>query len=181
MIKLVIGTEGIFFLALIMAFVYMAFVSGYEPANLHALNIKLTAVFSCTLFASSGTFWMAEKNYNKSNRKGLLAWLCVTMLLGIIFLGGQAHEYIGLINKEITLSSSLFGTSFFTLTGFHGLHVLIGLIVFGILLVLILLGDFDRPGSSVIACAGMYWHFVDIVWLVVFTVVYVLPVLHVLK
>lgn len=181
MMKLVIGTEAIFFLCLIMSFIYLAFVSGYEPANLKALNIKAAAVFTGILIASSGTFQLAEKSYKKGNTRWLKRWLLVTLLLGLIFLSGQAREYIGLVHQQITVSSSLFGASFYTLTGFHSLHVLIGLVIFIILFVLISLGDFEKPGSSVISCAGMYWHFVDIVWLVVFMIVYVLPVMHLVK
>jgi heme/copper-type cytochrome/quinol oxidase subunit 3 len=96
-------------------------------------------------------------------------------LLGAIFLIGQGEEYWRLINDKITLSSSVFGTSFYALTGFHGFHVFVGLIILFIILILTFLGDFDNPSSNVISTAGIYWHFVDIVWLAVFTVVYVLP------
>ena len=174
-------TEAIFFLSLIMGFIYLAFVSGYEPADENALDIISTGFFTILLISSSGTLWLAERNYKKGNIKWLKVWLLLTILLGMIFLGGQAKEYVGLINKEITLSSSLFGTSFFTLTGFHGLHVLIGLIILSVLLVMTILGDFDEPDSTVISTAGLYWHFVDVVWIAVFTVVYVLPRLNILK
>ena len=181
--KLVIGTEGMFFLSLIMAFVYLSYVSGFEPGQQQALDIKSTGIFSLFLFSSSGTFWLAEKNYNEGNIKRLKMWLMATILLGVAFLFGQGKEYFHLIEmQKITLSSSLFGTSFYTLTGFHGFHVFVGLIILSIILWLTFSGDFNNEKkSSVIKTVGMYWHFVDIVWVVVFTVVYILPKLGILK
>ncbi len=181
--KLVIGTEGMFFLSLIMAFVYLSYVSGFEPGQQQALDIKSTGIFSLFLFSSSGTFWLAEKNYNEGNMKRLKMWLIATILLGVVFLFGQGKEYFHLIEmQKITLSSSLFGTSFYTLTGFHGFHVFVGLIILSIILWLTFSGDFNsEKKSSVIKTVGMYWHFVDIVWVVVFTVVYILPKLGILK
>jgi heme/copper-type cytochrome/quinol oxidase subunit 3 len=99
----------------------------------------------------------------------------ITVLLGAIFLVGQGKEYWRLINDHVTIGNSVFGTSFYTLTGFHGFHVFVGLIILSILLSLIFLGDFNKHPSNVISTVGIYWHFVDAVWIVVFTVVYVLP------
>lgn len=175
MIKLVVGTEALFFIALIFGYIYFAFKPGYDSATLSLLNIKSTGIFSLSLFSSSYTFWRAEINYKKGRINRLKIWLSITILLGCIFLFGQGKEYFDLFHKNLTISSNLFGTSFFTLTGFHGLHVFIGLIILSILLTLILLGDFDRPGSSVIETVGIYWHFVDIVWVFVFSLVYILP------
>ncbi|MEO6893435.1 MAG: heme-copper oxidase subunit III [Ginsengibacter sp.] len=175
MMKLVIGTEGMFFVCLIMSFVYMAFTSGFEPHDLHALDIQKTGMFTVVLIASSFTFWMADRNYKKGKIKNLKGWLIVTILLGVIFLVGQGKEYWRLINDHVTLGSGVFGTSFYTLTGFHGFHVFVGLIILSIILSLVFLGDFNKPNSNVITAVGYYWHFVDIVWIVVFTVVYVLP------
>ncbi len=175
MMKLVVGTEAMFFVSLIMAFVYMAYNSGFETHEVKALNIQTTGIFTALLFSSSFTFWMAEKNYKHGKIKGLKIWLITTIIFGSVFLFGQGKEYYRLIKERITLNGSVFGTSFFTLTGFHGLHVFIGLIILSIVLLLAFLGDFNKPSSNVISTVGIYWHFVDIVWLVVFTVVYVLP------
>jgi heme/copper-type cytochrome/quinol oxidase subunit 3 len=176
MIKLVVGTEAMFFLALIMAFIYLSFIAGFKHGEQQALNIQSTGMFSILLVSSSLTFWLAEKNYKKGNIKQLKTWLFITIILGSVFLFGQAKEYIHLIHvQQITLSNSIFGTGFYTLTGFHGFHVIVGLILLITLLVMAMMGDFNKPGSSVLSTAGIYWHFVDIVWIVVFTVVYVLP------
>jgi heme/copper-type cytochrome/quinol oxidase subunit 3 len=182
MIKLVVGTEAVFFLCLIVSFIYLAYVSGYEPAHYNALNLTSTGIFSILLFSSSGTFYLSERSYKKGNLKSWKTWLLLTIILGLIFLIGQGREYTHLITEEkMTLSSSLFGTSFYTLTGFHGFHVLVGLIVLSIILCLGWAGDFKNGKSSVIPTVGIYWHFVDIVWVFVFTVVYILPKTGVLK
>ena len=175
MMKLVVGTEGMFFVCLIMSFVYMAFTSGFEPHELNALDIQKTGIFTIVLIISSFTFWMADRNYKKGKIKNLKIWLIITILLGAIFLVGQGKEYWRLVNDHVTLGGSVFGTSFYTLTGFHGFHVFVGLIILSIVLLLTFLGDFNKSNSNVITAVGYYWHFVDIVWIVVFTVVYVLP------
>jgi heme/copper-type cytochrome/quinol oxidase subunit 3 len=175
MMKLVVGTEAMFFICLILAFVYMSYNAGFEPHEVKALDIKTTGIFTIILIASSFTFWLADKNYQKGKIKSLKFWLIITILFGGIFLIGQGEEYWRLINDHITLSSSVFGTSFYALTGFHGFHVFAGIIILLIILLMVFLGDFNRPNSNLISTVGIYWHFVDIVWIAVFTVVYVLP------
>lgn len=175
MVKLIVGTEAMFFLALIMAFVYFSFTPDFKSHQLLNLDIKTTGVFSLLLFSSSFTYWRAEANYHKGDMKWLQLWLIATIILGAVFLIGQGKEYLGLLNSHISVSSSIFGTSFFTLTGFHGLHVLVGIIIMGVITSLAFLGDYDGKKSSVISAVGIYWHFVDMVWAVVFLIVYVLP------
>lgn len=179
--KLVVGTEAMFFVSLIMAFIYMAYNSGFEQHEINALNIKTTGLFTVILVCSSFTFWLAERNYNSGKIRNLKFWLLATIIFGAVFLFGQGKEYWRLINERITIHSSVFGTSFFTLTGFHGFHVLAGLIILLILLTMVFMGDFNKSSSNVIGTVGIYWHFVDIVWIVVFLVVYILPNFMVLK
>ena len=175
MMKLVVATEGLFFLCLLMVFVYFSLAPGFREHQQAALDIRTTGAFTLVLFASSFTYWRAEASFRQGAPGRLKLWLLATILLGSVFLFGQAQEFLGLFHRDINLSSGTFGTSFFTLTGFHGLHVLAGLVILSILVVLAFLGDYDRPKSTVISTVGIYWHFVDIVWAVVFTVVYVLP------
>ena len=175
MMKLVVGTEAMFFISLIMAFVYMAYNSGFEPYEVKALDIKTTGIFTVLLLSSSFTFWRAEKNYEKGKIKKLKIWLIATIVLGTVFLFGQGKEYWRLVQDNITLNGSVFGTSFYTLTGFHGFHVFVGLIILMIILIMTFLGDFNKKNSTVVSTVGIYWHFVDVVWIFVFTVVYVLP------
>ena len=175
MMKLVVGTEAMFFISLIMAFVYMAYNSGFEPYEVKALDIKITGIFTVLLLSSSFTFWRAEKNCEKGKIKKLKIWLIATIVLGTVFLFGQGKEYWRLVQDNITLNGSVFGTSFYTLTGFHGFHVFVGLIILMIILIMTFLGDFNKKNSTVVSTVGIYWHFVDVVWIFVFTVVYVLP------
>ncbi len=176
MIKLVVGTEAMFFLCLIMAFVYMAYHTGFEPHEVAKLDIRSTAAYTALLLGSSMSIMLAERGLKKNSVRSMKAWLIVTIALGTIFLVGQGREYLRLIHENITLSGSVFGTSFFTLTGFHGLHVFVGLVILSVILLLTFLGDYDHPGKpAALPVAAVYWHFVDIVWMIVFTVVYVAP------
>ncbi|MBS1525788.1 MAG: heme-copper oxidase subunit III [Bacteroidetes bacterium] len=175
MMKLVVGTEAMFFLSLIVAFIYFSLSPAFRNLQQSTLDIKTTGMFSVLLFSSSFTFWRADANCRKGRINRLKFWLLFTIILGIIFLVGQAKEYMKLLDEHVNLASSTFGTSFFTLTGFHGLHVVVGLIILTIVTCLAFLGDFDAGGSSVISTVGIYWHFVDIVWVFVFFVVYVVP------
>jgi heme/copper-type cytochrome/quinol oxidase subunit 3 len=178
MVKLIVFTEGMFFLSLIMAFVYFSFTPGFKHQQVSALDIRSTGIFSLLLFSSSFTYWRAETSYRAGKRKGLKIWLVLTLILGAIFLFGQGKEYLKLLNNHVSISSSLFGTSFFTLTGFHGLHVFAGLIIISIITCLTFLGDYNQnKHSTIFSSVGIYWHFVDLVWLVVFLIVYVLPLI----
>jgi heme/copper-type cytochrome/quinol oxidase subunit 3 len=175
MMKLTIGSEAIFFLSLIVAYLYFWRSGNFQKEVAEHLNIKTTALFTTVLLASSVSFWRAEKNYEKQNGKAMKLWLTITILLGIVFLSGQGHEYYKLIKENVFVSTSEFGSSFYTLTGFHGLHVLIGLIVLLIVLALVMQGQLLNSNNSIIKTVGIYWHFVDAVWICVFTTIYVLP------
>ncbi|HTR29724.1 MAG TPA: cbb3-type cytochrome c oxidase subunit I [Puia sp.] len=182
MMKLVVGTEAMFFICLIMAYVYFSFVPGFHGAPGRELDTRSTLLFSLLLFSSSFTYWRAERNGGLGKERRMRVWLLMTIVLGLIFLLGQGREYAHLLHGNVTVSSSLFGTGFFTLTGFHGFHVLVGLL----LIIIVTAFSFSsRPGSpnsrrggapvSAVRTIGIYWHFVDMVWLFVFLVVYVSP------
>jgi heme/copper-type cytochrome/quinol oxidase subunit 3 len=175
MMKLTIGSEAIFFLSLIVAYLYFWRSGNFQKEVAEHLHIKTTALFTVLLLSSSFTFWRAEKNHRQENRKAVKGWLIATILLGAIFLAGQGHEYYNLIQEDVWVSKNEFGSSFYTLTGFHGLHVLIGLIVLLIVLALAMNGYLLNKNSSVLKTVGIYWHFVDVVWIFVFTTIYVLP------
>jgi len=151
-------SEAVFFFMLIAAFVY------FRAASLAvaAANLKLgaTAVFTACLLASSFTMWRATVTR-------IRAWLGGTILLGGVFLVGQGSEYLRLFRQHITISQGLFGTTFFTLTGLHGLHVLVG-----IALLAILLGLATERRSVAVETIALYWYFVDVVWVAIFAIVY---------
>jgi heme/copper-type cytochrome/quinol oxidase subunit 3 len=99
-------------------------------------------------------------------------WMLVTIGLGATFIFGQGHEYVGLIQENLTISRDMFGTTFFTLTGFHGLHVIVGLILLTVALWIMIRGKEHEITDAGLMCVSLYWHFVDLVWVAVFSVVY---------
>jgi heme/copper-type cytochrome/quinol oxidase subunit 3 len=169
---LFILSEGSFFALLVLAYVYFRTVTGSEPMAASVLDPMKTGIFSVCLFASSGTMELGLKSMRRKNFNGLRLWLMATVVLGATFLVGQAREYLHLYRSNITISRNIFGTSFFTLTGFHGLHVFLGLVVLLIVLGLVMNKDFAASHETAIEVASYYWHFVDVVWVVIFTVVY---------
>ncbi|MEP6672581.1 MAG: cytochrome c oxidase subunit I [Chthoniobacter sp.] len=172
-IAFIISETG-FFGVLILA--YLFFHAYPQPGpGAQDLNLLKTGIFSLSLFASSFTIWRSEVSQHKGNHRAMVGWLAATILLGSIFIIGQGLEYWGLFQSGVTVSSNLFTTTFFTLTGFHGLHVCVGLIVLLIVLGLALAGDFKQGRSPALKAVGLYWHFVDAVWVVVFSAVYLLP------
>ena len=102
-------------------------------------------------------------------------WLSATALLGCVFLGGQFYEFTTFYHDGLTLSRNLFGSTFFTLTGFHGTHVAIGVLWLLSLVTHSFRGRLHQEHSLLVEIAGLYWHFVDIVWILIFTLVYLIP------
>ncbi len=101
-------------------------------------------------------------------------WLLSTALLGLLFLSGQAFEFTEFNREGLSLSSNLFGTTFFVLTGFHGAHVMVGVLILLSLLVMAFRGRLTQAQSMNIELVGLYWHFVDVVWIIIFTLVYLI-------
>jgi heme/copper-type cytochrome/quinol oxidase subunit 3 len=165
-------SEAAFFAFLIIAYVYFHNAMKAPPTAATSLDPLKSGIYSVFLLGSSFTTWRAEKCYGKGRNGRFLRWLLATILLGAIFLVGQGREYLHLYRANVTVSRNIFGSTFFTLTGFHGLHVLLGLIALAILLGLSLSDSRGRQSSAVTTIAT-YWHFVDWVWVVIFSVVYV--------
>jgi len=165
--------EAVFFALLIIAYLTYrnSVIVGPNAAN--SLDPLFTLIFTIALLASSFTMWRADKSLEKGNHRGLILWLLATIALGLIFLIGQGWEYWRLLTNDVTISSNLFGTTFFTLTGFHGLHVIGGLIMLSILTGIALTGRFKGPRSGAVSAISLYWHFVDVVWIFIFTIVYI--------
>jgi cytochrome c oxidase subunit 1/cytochrome c oxidase subunit I+III len=169
-----IASEAGFFLVLILSYVFFN-ASTADAARV--LDAKTTGMFTACLLASSLTLYVAEKALDAGNARGFRLWLAVTLVLGVVFLGGQANEYRKLFAGGLSVSSSLFASTFFTLTGFHGLHVTLGLVALGILAALAFAGDFRGGSARALRAVGLYWHFVDVVWIAVFSIVYLRNVL----
>jgi cytochrome c oxidase subunit 3/cytochrome o ubiquinol oxidase subunit 3 len=131
--------------------------------------------YTICLLSSSITIHFASRSLHRSQRGAFLALLFLTMLLGGLFLFGTGQEWHRLIYEHgLTISTNLFGTTYYSLVGLHATHVTVGLLLMSVVLIFGLGGRVGREQSGRIEVLSMYWHFVDAVWVVVFTVVYVL-------
>jgi heme/copper-type cytochrome/quinol oxidase subunit 3 len=176
-VVLFLFSEAWFFLTLLIAYAFFQSLPANGPSAASSLNVMHTLVFSICLFLSSATIHLAARSFRAGDRSGVSRWLALTVALGAIFLFGQTREYLGLFAHGVTISTNLFGSTFFTLTGFHGLHVLMGLVALGALLGIAMSGRLGAIKPSGFESVAMYWHFVDAVWMVIFTVVYLWPLM----
>lgn len=175
-IWLFLASECMFFGSLIATYLVYQGQSIVGPYPEDLFDIPLTTVSTFVLLMSSLAMVLAVAAAQRRDMKGTRLWLAVTAAMGLAFLGFQAYEYNHFIAAGLRLKTNLFGSSFYVMTGFHGVHVLVGVIW-----LLALLGHTWRPVDPErraldIEIAGLYWHFVDIVWIVIFTVVYLLGV-----
>jgi heme/copper-type cytochrome/quinol oxidase subunit 3 len=169
---LFILSESAFFGLLILAYAYFRTLPDNGPTPQSSLSPLVTGFFSLFLLSSSFAVWQAGRNLKQQKPRRAAAWLLLTVILGVTFLIGQGIEWAKLISHGTTVSRNLFGTTFFTLTGFHGAHVIIGLVMLSILLGLARTGAFKGPESPAVESVSLYWHFVDGVWIVIFLLVY---------
>ncbi len=165
-------SEGTFFAFLIIAYVYYHSVSNTGAMAARVLDPLKAGIYTIFLLSSSLTVWRAEKSLHRGNQRAFKTWLFITIILGAVFLVGQGREYFHLYSMGDTISANIFGTSFFTLTGFHGFHVLLGLIALSVILVLALKGEFVEKNQSAVETVALYWHFVDWIWVLIFSVIY---------
>jgi len=171
---LFLASECLFFGSLIAAYLLYRDRSVVGPYPDELFDIPFTSVSAFVLLMSSVSMVLALAAIQRGDRRGLQIWLFTTALLGIIFVSGQAYEFT-LFNREgLSLSQNLFGTTFFVLTGFHGAHVTVGVLILLSLFAMTLQGRITQADSLHIELAGLYWHFVDIVWIVIFTLVYLI-------
>jgi len=139
-----------------------------------ALGVGLAAGLTGALVASSVTMALARAAAVRGQRGKLCALLALTILGGLIFLCGQGYEYRGLLEAGLALGGSPYASTFYVITGFHGLHVLAGVIYLTVTLIQAARGRYDRGNHGPVEIAGLFWQFVDLVWIVVFTCVYLL-------
>lgn len=142
----------------------------YEPI----IEIPLVTVGTALLLFSSLFIVLALYGAQKGNRKMLLGWLGATIMCGVFFVGMQVYEFTHFVHKGLTLQRNMFGASFFTLTGFHGTHVTIGVIWLTTMFVLALRKQLPPENAINLEMAALYWHFVDVVWIIIFPVVYLM-------
>jgi heme/copper-type cytochrome/quinol oxidase subunit 3 len=171
-----LGSECLFFGSMISTYLLYRnnVLEGPTPHEIY--DIPFTSVSSFVLLMSSLTMVLALNAVQRRDQRALRSWLLATAFLGLCFIGGQIYEFTTFVEEGLTLSTSTFGSSFFVLTGFHGAHVTVGILMLLALYGLSLAGKLDDPnGARPVEFIGLYWHFVDIVWIVIFTIVYLVP------
>jgi cytochrome c oxidase subunit 3/cytochrome o ubiquinol oxidase subunit 3 len=171
-ISFLVSEVGLFG-TLIVAYLFYLGKDVVGPTPAKALSLSLVLVTTACLLASSGTIHVAEKALHRAHQRGFILWWLATIILGALFLGGTAYEWYGLIvDHGLTISRNLFGTTYYTLVGLHALHVTGGVTIMVIVLGLALRRQVTTANQAGVGLVSWYWHFVDGVWVVVFTVVY---------
>jgi cytochrome c oxidase subunit III len=171
MLSLIIGESAIFTI-FVVAYIFYIGRSLSPPYPAQVLDIPFFNTIC--LLSSSVTIWLAERQIERGRIKPFAAWWALTIALGAVFLGGTAIEWHKLICVDgLTIRTNLFGTTFFSLVGLHATHVVVGLIGLSLILLFTLTGYVKEEHAERIQVFALYWHFVDAVWIVVFTVVYI--------
>ena len=170
-----LASEIMFFTGLIGAYIVLRFVNLTSwPVPSSVLNIPLTGINTFILVCSSMTFVLGLASVQKGYQEGLQVGMFLTIVLGATFLSIQVMEYKELIHEEFTISSSIFGSCFFTLTGFHGAHVFAGVVWLIVVFIRGLKGKYTPEEYAGVELVGLYWHFVDLVWIILFTILYLI-------
>ena len=180
-----IAQDGMSFGGLLLAYGLLRIYSADWPMPSEILGIGLTALATFLLICSSVSMVMAVEAAKAKDQPGTVKWLMLTILGGLIFLGIQAYEYTHLVHAGIGFASSTwegldindrFGSTFYAVTGFHGLHVLSGVIYLICICRGAMAGKYTQGGVSYspVELVGLFWHFVDLVWILVFTFIYLL-------
>jgi cytochrome c oxidase subunit 3/cytochrome o ubiquinol oxidase subunit 3 len=170
-----LGSECLLFGALISAYLlYRSRGPGVHPHDVY--DIPYTSVSSFVLLMSSLTMVLALSALQRGNVRNSRVWLTATALLGMTFIGGQVYEFTTFVAHDgMSLTTNPASSAFFVLTGFHGTHVTLGILMLLSLVGFSLAGKLGPEHSLQLELVGLYWHFVDIVWVVIFTVVYLMP------
>jgi len=171
-IWLFLATEIMFFSGLIGAYIVLRSAAKSWPDPAERLAVDLTAGNTFILIMSSWTMVKAVFAAKKGDQGGLVRWLIGTILIGSVFVGIQVFEYIELYHHGALPSVDIFWSTFYAMTGFHGTHVVIGVIWNLCVLIGALRGKYTAKNNLGVELAGLYWHFVDLVWVLLFTIVY---------
>jgi heme/copper-type cytochrome/quinol oxidase subunit 3 len=171
-----IGSECLFFGALISTYAIFLGSPGDGPAASEIFDIPFTSVSTFILLMSSLGMVLALAAIQQGDMRRFRVWTLATALMGSTFLAGQVYEFTFFVEEGLGLTTSAFSSSFYVLTGFHGVHVAFGILMLLGLWAASLLGRLNPTHDEAVENVGLYWHFVDIVWIVIFTVVYLIPV-----
>ena len=169
-----LGSDCLFFGALIATYMVYRGQSLTGPYPIDIIDVPVTTISTFVLLMSSFAMVQALAATHADNKRGIVGWLVATAVLGAIFIGFQVVEFNTFKNEGLTLGGNLFGATFFTLTGFHGAHVTLGIIWLVAMAILANKGRVGPNSALDIELLGLYWHFVDIVWIVIFTLLYLI-------
>ncbi len=173
---LFLGSECLLFGGLISTYMLYRGRVGTGPTPSQIFDIPFTSVSSFVLLMSSLTMVFAVSAAAKKDDRATSLWLTVTALLGATFVGGQVYEFAAFMSEGLWFTTSLFGSSFYALTGFHGVHVTVGIIMLMAMVGILQRSEVPGEMSEAIEMIGLYWHFVDVVWIIIFTLIYLIPV-----
>ena len=170
-----LGSECLLFGSLISTYLLYRgrFADGPAPGDI--FDIPFTSVSSFVLLMSSLTMVLALSALQRGDERNNRLWLLTTALLGAVFVGGQVYEFTTFLREGLGYTTSPFSSAFFTLTGFHGVHVSLGVIFLMSLYVSSARGNLHKERAETVELIGLDWHFVDIVWIFIFTVIYLVP------
>ncbi len=174
---LFVATEATFFACLLASYFYVRFVHGggdWPPGGIEEPKLLKPLVMTCLLLASSVTMVVADHAIRHGRQRRLQVALAATIVLGLCFLALQGSEYSEKL-MTFTWSTNAYGSLFYTITGFHGLHVVIGLLMLSHTLVATLRGRYTQARHERVRMVSVYWHFVDVVWIAVLTSLYLTP------
>ena len=170
-----LGSEVMFFTALIGSYIILRFAHPEAwQAPGEVLAIPITAVNTFLLICSSVTMVKAFAAAQDGNQKALPLWLLATVIIGASFVGVQIYEYRQLIHHGFVPSEGLYGSTFYLMTGFHGFHVTVGVLCLIFVTWKAFLGKYTVADHRGVEVIGLYWHFVDLVWIILFTIVYLI-------
>jgi cytochrome c oxidase subunit 3/cytochrome o ubiquinol oxidase subunit 3 len=172
---LFLASECLLFGALITAYVLYRGASETGPFPADIFDIGYTSVSSFVLLASSLTMVLSLVAAEKRDFARMRVWLLATAFLGLSFVGGQVYEFTTFYDEGLAITTNLFGTTFYVLTGFHGVHVTVGILMLLSLVGMSWSGRMPDDVAFPVEMVGLYWHFVDVVWIVIFVVVYLIP------
>ena len=170
-----LGSECLLFGGLISTYLLYKTRGNGRTLPTDVFDIPFTSVSSFVLLMSSLTMVLALSAVTRGEVEAGRTWLLATALLGGVFIGGQIYEFTAFVREGVAFTTNPASSAFFTLTGFHGVHVSLGIVMLMSLFVASLKGKLTQRNAETVEIVGLYWHFVDIVWIFIFTVIYLIP------
>ena len=170
-----LGSECLLFGGLISTYLLYKTKGDGQTLPTDVFDIPFTSISSFVLLMSSLTMVLALSAVGRGEVERGRVWLLTTAMLGGIFIGGQVYEFTSFYREGVGFTTSPASSAFFTLTGFHGIHVSVGILMLMSLFVASVKGNLTKDNAETVEIVGLYWHFVDVVWIFIFTVIYLVP------